>query len=200
MKEQVFLQLRVDRVLKEEAEKILEKIGIEMPTAIRMFLKRIIIEGGIPFETKMPEIAFHERELMVSNGESNVKERKIVVFPGIPAKTVSYTELLELLNKIPARRITRSSDIEKYLMKKYDAERIEFDGLLTSCPGWIEAPYWKVVSERGFLQDTKLCSRERQEIELMREGFHIVECGAHGQSLKVENYQNYLFNFDTLKE
>ena len=76
MNEQVFLQVRVDKNLKEEAENILDKVGIEMPTAVRMFLKRIVLEGGIPFDTKIPEIAFQEKVMSVeSKGEEKEEQR-----------------------------------------------------------------------------------------------------------------------------
>ncbi len=48
------LQIRVDNSLKEEASKIFEEIGIDTPTAIRMFLKRSVIEKGIPFSVILP--------------------------------------------------------------------------------------------------------------------------------------------------
>ena len=191
MKEQVILQLRVDKDLKDEAEHILDKVGIEMPTAIRMFLKRIVLEGGIPFETKIPEIAFREIALP--------DERKVVHIPAKPAKYIPYTEYMELLYKIPTDKITRRIDIETYLKEKYNAERIEFSGSITDYPNWLYAPFWKEVSERGFLQESSVCSRDRQEIKLKEEGFHIVPCGAKGQSLKVESYKDHLFNFDTLR-
>ena len=46
MKEQqsVILQVRVEEDLKRDAMKVLDKIGIDMPTAIRVFLKRIVAE------------------------------------------------------------------------------------------------------------------------------------------------------------
>ena len=43
------LQIRVDQSLKAEAEKLFSDIGIDMPTAIRMFLKQSLIHNGIPF-------------------------------------------------------------------------------------------------------------------------------------------------------
>ena len=50
---QTLLQVRVDRGLKEEAAAIYDAIGIDLPTAIRMFLKRTVMVGGLPFEGKL---------------------------------------------------------------------------------------------------------------------------------------------------
>lgn len=43
------IQFRVDDDLKNEAAAIYEKLGIDLSTAIRMFLKRSVMENGIPF-------------------------------------------------------------------------------------------------------------------------------------------------------
>ena len=50
---QALLQVRVDRGLKEQTAAIYDAIGIDLPTAIRMFLKRTIMVGGLPFEGRL---------------------------------------------------------------------------------------------------------------------------------------------------
>ena len=50
---QTLLQVRVDRGLKEQTAAIYDAIGIDLPTAIRMFLKRTVMVGGLPFEGKL---------------------------------------------------------------------------------------------------------------------------------------------------
>ena len=40
MAEQVLVQVRVDKKLKEEVSEIYEMLGLDLPTAIRMFLVR----------------------------------------------------------------------------------------------------------------------------------------------------------------
>ena len=45
---------RVEPTTKEQAEKILEQLGIPMSNAIDMYLRQIIIQRGIPFEMKLP--------------------------------------------------------------------------------------------------------------------------------------------------
>lgn len=53
--EQVLVQARVDKKLKEEVEDIYKSLGIDIPTAIRMFFTRSKIVKGIPFEMTIPE-------------------------------------------------------------------------------------------------------------------------------------------------
>lgn len=43
------IQVRVDEALKAEAEQLFADIGLDMPTAIRLFLKQSVIHNGIPF-------------------------------------------------------------------------------------------------------------------------------------------------------
>lgn len=46
------LQVRMENELKNEAAALFEKLGIDTPTAVRMFLKRAVAERGIPFELR----------------------------------------------------------------------------------------------------------------------------------------------------
>ena len=52
MTETSLIQARVDTELKNEASELFESLGLDMTTAIKVFLKRCLQEGGIPFEIK----------------------------------------------------------------------------------------------------------------------------------------------------
>ncbi len=54
MEKTATLNLRVSPQVKSEAEGILDQLGIPMSTAITMYLKQIVITGGIPFSPKLP--------------------------------------------------------------------------------------------------------------------------------------------------
>ena len=47
------IQLRNDERLKAEATDIYERLGLDLPTAIRIFLTRSVEERGIPFSMKL---------------------------------------------------------------------------------------------------------------------------------------------------
>lgn len=47
------IQLRIDDKLKAEATDIYEKLGLDLSTAIRIFLTRSVEERGIPFTMKL---------------------------------------------------------------------------------------------------------------------------------------------------
>lgn len=46
---------RVDPETKDQAELILNQLGIPMSSAIGMFLRQIVLQNGIPFEMKLPD-------------------------------------------------------------------------------------------------------------------------------------------------
>lgn len=47
------LNIRTDKEVKENAEKIFSELGISMTTAVNMFLRQTIRFGGIPFELRV---------------------------------------------------------------------------------------------------------------------------------------------------
>ena len=52
------LQIRIDDELKVEAAQIFEQLGIDIPTAVRIFLKRSVAENGIPFSMTLPKTEY----------------------------------------------------------------------------------------------------------------------------------------------
>ena len=55
MAEQVLIQFRADKELKQEVADIYEQLGMDLPTAFRMFMVRSRIVRGLPFEATLPE-------------------------------------------------------------------------------------------------------------------------------------------------
>ena len=46
---------RIDPEIKEQAEQVLEQLGIPMSNAIGLFLRQVVMQRGIPFEMKLPQ-------------------------------------------------------------------------------------------------------------------------------------------------
>ena len=72
------LHVRVDEDLKNHAAEILDAEGLDLSTAVRMFLKRVVLEGGFPFKKEIDEttlqglitlrlIQKHSEEMGISN-------------------------------------------------------------------------------------------------------------------------------------
>ena len=55
MQKMASVNTRVDFALKQQAEAVLDELGMSMATAMKLFLKQIVIQNGIPFELKVPE-------------------------------------------------------------------------------------------------------------------------------------------------
>lgn len=55
MAEQVLIQFRADKALKQEVTEIYERLGMDLPTAFRMFMTRSKMVKGLPFEATLPE-------------------------------------------------------------------------------------------------------------------------------------------------
>lgn len=47
------LNIRTEKAIKDQAESIFNELGINMTTAVNMFLRTAIREHGIPFELKL---------------------------------------------------------------------------------------------------------------------------------------------------
>ncbi len=55
MAEQVLIQFRADKELKQEVSEIYESLGLDLPTAFRMFMMRSKMVKGLPFPVTLPE-------------------------------------------------------------------------------------------------------------------------------------------------
>ena len=60
MAEQVLVQFRVDKALKEEVADIYSQLGMDLPTAFRMFLNKSKQVRGLPFDAILPPVTKRE--------------------------------------------------------------------------------------------------------------------------------------------
>ena len=94
------LQIRIDDSLKEEASRVFENLGIDTSTAVRMFLKRAVMENGIPFRMTLPRKPYNADRgyrAMVEIGEAAEKDG------------LSEMSLEEINAEIEASRAERAS-------------------------------------------------------------------------------------------
>lgn len=70
------LNIRMDAELKKQAEKLFSELGMNMSTAINVFLRQAVRQGSIPFEIKLerPNVetieALYEGEEIIKSGKS----------------------------------------------------------------------------------------------------------------------------------
>ena len=55
MEKTITMNLRVNPVVKQEAEDVLKQLGVPMATAVDMFLRQIALTGSIPFAIALPK-------------------------------------------------------------------------------------------------------------------------------------------------
>ena len=54
------LQVRIEEGLRTEADEVLHEIGLDVPSAVRLFLTKVVQTRSIPFELKAPGISVVE--------------------------------------------------------------------------------------------------------------------------------------------
>jgi DNA-damage-inducible protein J len=55
MAEQILVQFRADKALKQEVSDIYTQLGMDLPTAFRMFMVKSKQVRGLPFDAVLPE-------------------------------------------------------------------------------------------------------------------------------------------------
>ena len=80
------ISVNVPTEVKEESNSILNELGLNMSTAINMFLKKVIFERGIPFEIREPKPS---KKLLEALKELDYMESH-------PDKYKSYSSIKEL--------------------------------------------------------------------------------------------------------
>ena len=100
MQEHVLIHFRADKALKQEVSEIYESLGMDLPTAFRMFMIRSKIEKGLPFDAKLPDNAITRSEALSAFSEL---KRQAASLPEI-----SLNEINSELEIARAERRTRS--------------------------------------------------------------------------------------------
>ena len=60
------VQIRMDNELRDDAAQMFDQLGLDLPTAIRMFLKKSLAVRGLPFEVR-EEIPTKETRIAMEN-------------------------------------------------------------------------------------------------------------------------------------
>lgn len=76
---------RVEPEIKEQAESILNQLGIPMSNAVSMFLRQVVIQRGIPFEMKIPakrplvmcELTKEQFDAEIAKGVADVENGRV---------------------------------------------------------------------------------------------------------------------------
>ena len=85
---------RVEPEIKQQAESVLEQLGIPMSNAIGIFLRQVAMQKGIPFEIKLPQNvpvlygALNEEEFnaVIEKGLSDVASGRVISAQNVAEK------------------------------------------------------------------------------------------------------------------
>ena len=111
MADQTVIQVRVDNELKEQVAEIYDRIGIDIPTAVRMFFKATVREDDLPFTTKgktaeqkeptqAEKLMEYVKGIMMYEPPLASDENTIVVLPlenGYEIPTAMYAQLVDIV-------------------------------------------------------------------------------------------------------
>lgn len=85
------INVRIDPETKSSAEKLFSSFGITVSDAINIFLRKSIMEGGLPFEMKQPHYNMET--------ETAMKEARAIMNGQVQAKSYSFAhDLFEELD------------------------------------------------------------------------------------------------------
>lgn len=68
------LQIRIDESIKERSDFVLKSVGLDLSTAIRMFLIKVIRTGGLPFEPINEELEKEDFRKAIADMQKHAKE------------------------------------------------------------------------------------------------------------------------------
>ena len=88
-----YLQVRLDSKMKNQAEFVLEKMGLTMTQAVKLFFRQIIMRKAIPFSVVIPKrkraYATAEEEAMIEESLKQISEGKKTLVDMNNAKQVA---------------------------------------------------------------------------------------------------------------
>ena len=177
----IYITVRDDDNLEWRASQILESSGLDISKAVQLLLKRIVMDGSLPFDRKATERDFKIlKSYMRVYGE----------------------EYAEYVSQVPEGMIMRECDLIDFLSKTYSKRYVHLEHrFVLHNKSEQEAPWWRVVSKNGYLLKCYRNSRYKQKAKLEEEGLNIVFGGQKGTSFLVEDFQDHLFkDFKKLDE
>lgn len=94
------IAVRVDDELKKEATEVFSELGLDMTTAVKLFLKQSVLTRSIPFELKLDS----DYEIELANGDY-IRTRNIDEYNEVTQKAFK-----ESISKYKNEGITKSTE------------------------------------------------------------------------------------------
>ncbi len=78
------IQIRIDEKTKKSAKKVLDQVGMDMSSAIKLYLNQIAIRRGIPFQ------------ILTENGLTLEQEREVLRASAEAKKGINVTKPMDI--------------------------------------------------------------------------------------------------------
>ena len=137
-------------------------------------------------------------------GKGNEKRgRQHLILPPIEKMGLEYAipqyAYFLLVSAIPEGMICSDDDIMSCMRAAYGNNNLEIKPDKNSFSLYLENsfPYWRVVSQRGYLVNSIYSSKEKQKEMLIKEGFRLKQTNNEG--IMVEDYNLYMFDLNELQ-
>lgn len=88
------IQIRIDEKTKKSAKKVLEKLGIDMSAAIKVFLKQVVIQKSIPMKLLTENGFTPEEEMEILKASEEAKKGINVTPPMDIDEAIAYLDSL----------------------------------------------------------------------------------------------------------
>ena len=77
MTKSAMIRARVDPTLKEEAENILDRLGLSATQAITLFYEQVRLQKGLPFEIRLPNAVTLQTFQDTDDGQNIVRSENV---------------------------------------------------------------------------------------------------------------------------
>lgn len=138
-------------------------------------------------------------------GKGNEKhETKYVILPPIETQGIEYAipslAYYSLVAAIPRGMVCTDDELMSCLRKAYgmDSLEIKTDRNSVEIYGNYSFPFWRVVSQKGYLINSFYCSKEKQKEKLEEEGTKIKKIGEN-ESYRVDEFEYRRFDINNFK-
>ena len=84
-------QIRIDKTVKEDANTLFSQLGLDLSSAVNLFLRQCILRNGLPFSVELPR---YNQETI----DAMIEAKRISHDPNIKGYT-SMSELMKALDE-----------------------------------------------------------------------------------------------------
>jgi len=202
MEHHILLQRRKD--LKMTQQQVADKAGIQLRQYQRLEKGERNISGSSG-RIMLSICEALKLDPYIFLGKGNRKpEAKHIILPPIETQGISYVipsvAYYTLVSAIPEGMVCTDDDIMACLRKVYGNESLEIKTDRNSVELYANDsfPYWRVVSQKGYLFNSFYCSKEKQKEKLESEGVKINKVGEN-ESYRINEFEYNRLDINTFK-